>query len=186
MRDLLVGLFVLVGLGAIAYLSFSVGGLSYSGPGGLTIYALFDQTGGLKPRAPVVLSGVKVGQVTAITLDKTFRARVALDLDASLKLPSDTVASIVTAGILGDRYVSLQLGGEEQTLKSGDTLSFTESALILENLIGKFMYGRSNGSSENGSGDAGASSGGAAGGTAPPAASTSPPAPPAAKKGPGA
>ena len=78
LRDLLVGLFVVVGLCAIAYLSFSVGGLSYSGPGGLTIYAAFDQTGGLKPRAPVVISGVKVGQVTSIALDPSFRARVAM------------------------------------------------------------------------------------------------------------
>lgn len=187
MRDLLVGLFVLVGLAAVAYLSVSVGGLSYNGPGGLKVFALFDQTGGLKPRAPVVLSGVKVGQVKAITLDKTFRARVEFDLDKSLQLPTDTVASIVTAGILGDRYVSLQLGGEEQLLKSGDTLSFTESALILENLIGKFMYGRSgssdNGGSSgsNGSGGAGESGSGAPAGKAPASASPAP----AAKKGSG-
>jgi phospholipid/cholesterol/gamma-HCH transport system substrate-binding protein len=154
-RDLLVGVFVLVGLGAIAYLSFSVGGLSYAGPGGLTLYASFDQTGGLKPRAPVVVSGVKVGQVKSITLGNDFRARVELDVDNNLKLPVDTSASIVTAGILGDRYVSLQLGGEEQTLKSGDTLNFTESALILESLIGKFIYGK-NGS---GSSDTGAAPG---------------------------
>ena len=141
LRDLLVGVFVLAGLGAIAYLSFSVGGLSYGGPGGLQLIASFDQTGGLKPRAPVVISGVKVGQVTSISLGEDYRARVALDLDQRLQVPADTSASIVTAGILGDRYVSLQLGGEEQTLKSGDTLTFTESAVILESLIGKFMYG---------------------------------------------
>ena len=184
MRDLLVGLFVLVGLGAIAYLSFSVGGLSYSGPGGFTVYASFDQTGGLKPRAPVVLSGVKVGQVKAITLDKSFRARAELDLDPSLKLPTDTMASIVTAGILGDRYVSLQLGGEEQVLKSGDALNFTESALILENLIGKFMYGKSNGNSE--SGDQGGSSGGSSGSSSPEKSSGSAPAKPPTNKGSGA
>ncbi len=110
-RDFIVGLFVLAGLGAIAYLSISVGGLAYSGPGGLRLYALFDQTGGLKPRAPVVISGVKVGQVESITLDhKTTRARVLIDVDPSLRLSTDTTASIQTAGILGDRYVSLQLG----------------------------------------------------------------------------
>jgi phospholipid/cholesterol/gamma-HCH transport system substrate-binding protein len=143
LRDLLVGLFVLAGLGAIAYLSVTVGGLSYSGPGGLTIYAAFDQTGGLKPRAPVVISGVKVGQVTSIALDSSSRARVAMDLDQRLKLPTDTTASIVTAGILGDRYISLQLGGDDKLLGSGDSITFTESAIILESLIGKFMYGRS-------------------------------------------
>lgn len=142
LRDLLVGFFVLIGLGAIAYLSFSVGGLSYAGPGGFTLYASFDQTGGLKPRAPVVISGVKVGQVKSIALGKDFRARVEFDLDPSLKLPADTSASIVTAGILGDRYVSMQLGGDDKLLQSGDTITFTESAVILESLIGKFMYGR--------------------------------------------
>jgi phospholipid/cholesterol/gamma-HCH transport system substrate-binding protein len=139
-RDLLVGLFVLAGLGAVAYLSFTIGGLSYSGPGGLTLYAPFDQIGGLKVRAPVVISGVKVGQVSSITLGKDFRARVALDLDASLQVPVDTTASIVTAGVLGDRYISLQLGGEEQSLKSGDDIAFTESAVILERLIGKLIH----------------------------------------------
>lgn len=140
MRDFLVGLFVLAGLGAIAYLSINVGGLSYGGPGGLTVYAVFDQTGGLKPRAPVQIAGVKVGQVTAITLDKSFRARAALDLDKSLRLPADTSASIVTSGLLGDRYISLQLGGDEQLLKDGDEITFTESAVILERLIGKFIH----------------------------------------------
>jgi phospholipid/cholesterol/gamma-HCH transport system substrate-binding protein len=141
LRDLLVGLFVLAGLGAIAYLSFSVGGLSYAGPGGFRLVAHFDQTGGLKPRAVVDIAGVKVGQVKAITLDKSFRAAVELDLDPSLKLPVDSTASIVTAGILGDRYISIQVGGEEELLKSGDEISFTESAVILERLIGKLIHG---------------------------------------------
>jgi phospholipid/cholesterol/gamma-HCH transport system substrate-binding protein len=139
-RDFVVGLFVLAGLGAIAYLSFNVGGLSYSGPGGLTLYAAFDQTGGLKPRAPVVISGVKVGQVAAIVLGPDYRARARLDLDASLQLPTDTTASIQTAGLLGDRYVALQLGGEEQMLKPGEEITFTESAVILERLIGKLVH----------------------------------------------
>jgi phospholipid/cholesterol/gamma-HCH transport system substrate-binding protein len=139
-RDLVVGLFVLAGLGAIAYLSVNVGGLSYSGPGGLTLYASFDQTGGLKPRAPVVISGVKVGQVARIDLGPDYRARATFDLDESLALPTDTTASIQTAGLLGDRYVALQLGGEEQTLKSGDEITFTESAVILERLIGKLVH----------------------------------------------
>jgi len=141
-RDFVVGLFVLAGLGAIAYLSITIGGLSYAGPGGLKIFAHFDQTGGLKPRAPVELAGVKVGQVTAITLDDNYRAKVELDLDAGLELPADTSASIFTAGLLGDRYISLQLGGEEEQLKSGDEITFTESAVLLERLIGQFIYGR--------------------------------------------
>ncbi|MGH7818654.1 MAG: outer membrane lipid asymmetry maintenance protein MlaD [Candidatus Binatia bacterium] len=140
-RDFIVGLFVLGGLAAIAYLSITIGGLTYAGPGGLRIYAAFDQTGGLKPRAPVVLSGVKVGQVESIGLDDAYRARVEMNLDPGLELPVDTAASIVTAGLLGDRYVSLQLGGEEDVLKSGDEIAFTESALLLERVIGQFIYG---------------------------------------------
>jgi phospholipid/cholesterol/gamma-HCH transport system substrate-binding protein len=140
-RDTLVGLFVLAGLAAIAYLSISVGGLSYGGPGGLTLTALFDQTGGLKVRAPVVIAGVKIGQITAITLDpQSGRARVTLDLDKSLQIPVDTTASIMTSGILGDRYVSLQLGGDPTVLKPGEEISFTESAVLLERLIGKLIH----------------------------------------------
>ena len=148
LRDLLVGLFVLAGLGAIAYLSLSVGGLSARGPGGLTVYADFDEIGGLKPRAQVVISGVKVGQVASIALDDNYRARVKMDLDARLKLPIDTSASIVTSGLLGDRYVSLQLGGEPETLKPGDRIAMTESAVVLERLIGKLVYGGDRGKTE--------------------------------------
>jgi phospholipid/cholesterol/gamma-HCH transport system substrate-binding protein len=139
-RDLLVGVFVLAGILAIGYLSVSIGGLSYNGAGGLKLYARFDQTGGLKPRAPVVISGVKVGQVTAITLGDDFRARVDIDVDGKLTLPVDTSASIVTAGLLGDRYIALEVGGEEETLKPGEEIAFTESAVILERLIGKFIH----------------------------------------------
>jgi phospholipid/cholesterol/gamma-HCH transport system substrate-binding protein len=139
-RDFVVGLFVLAGLGAIAYLSMTVGNLSFHKAGALILFADFDETGGLKARAPVVISGVKVGQVDSITLDKDYRARVKMSLDDWLKLPVDTSASIVTAGVLGDRYISLQLGGEEKDLKAGDEIRFTESAVLLERLLGKFMY----------------------------------------------
>jgi phospholipid/cholesterol/gamma-HCH transport system substrate-binding protein len=125
---------------ALAWLSVRVGGLGYEGPGGLVVTADFDELGGLKERAPVVISGVKVGQVSGIALDPDYRARVTLDLDPALKLPTDSSASIVTAGLLGDRYISLQLGGDEALLKPGDRISFTESAVILERLLGKFVH----------------------------------------------
>lgn len=141
-RDFMVGLFVLAGLAALAYLSINVGGMSYRGPGGLVLYASFDEIGGLKTRAPVVIAGVKVGQVDAITLDDQFRARTTLNLDPSLKLPVDSTVSIVTAGLLGDRYLSIQVGAEPDTLRSGEEFSFTESAVLLERLIGKLIYNR--------------------------------------------
>jgi phospholipid/cholesterol/gamma-HCH transport system substrate-binding protein len=139
-RDLVVGLFVLAGLGAIAWLSIRVGGVQYRGEGGLELRATFDELGGLRPRAPVVISGVRVGQVERIELADDYRARVVIDVDARLRLPVDTSASIVTAGILGDRYVSLQPGGEEELLGPGDDIPFTESAVILERLIGRLVH----------------------------------------------
>lgn len=148
-RDLIVGLFVLVGLAAIAYLSLSIGGVSYSGPKGFLLIAKFDEIGGLKVRAPVVISGVKVGEVANIALNDDYRAKVTFTLDPSLKLPIDTTASIVTSGVLGDRYVSLQPGGDEALLKAGEEIEFVESAVILERLIGKLIHNADVGGGNN-------------------------------------
>jgi len=139
-RDLIVGLFVAVGLGAIAYLSIQVGGVSYAGRGGLVLHATFDQIGGLKSRAPVSVAGVTVGQVRDIQLDERLRARVTLEVEKSLQLPVDSSAAIQTAGLLGDQYVALEPGGEDQLLKNDDEIEFTESALSVERLIGKFVH----------------------------------------------
>jgi phospholipid/cholesterol/gamma-HCH transport system substrate-binding protein len=139
-RDLIVGLFVVVGLAAIGYLSIQVGGVNYKGPGGLKLLAVFDNIGGLKPRAPVAISGVTVGQVVSIDLDPTsLRARVTLDVDPKLQLSSDTSAEILTSGLLGDQYIGLTSGAETDLLKSGDEIGETHSALSLERLIGKFV-----------------------------------------------
>ena len=138
-RDLVVGLFVLAGLCAIGYLSIQVGGLSYTGPRGFILYASFDEIGGLKARAPVSISGVKVGQVTGVQLDDLLRARVRLDLDPSLELPIDSSAAIRTAGLLGDQFVAVEPGGEDELLKAGEEFDFTENALSIERLIGKFI-----------------------------------------------
>src|SRR5262245_64308032 len=94
-RDSLVGVFMLIGLAALAYLSLSIGGLSFGKPGGLKLFGDFNELGGLKTRAPVVIAGVKVGQVSSILLNENFRARVTMDLDDRLKLPVDTSASII-------------------------------------------------------------------------------------------
>jgi phospholipid/cholesterol/gamma-HCH transport system substrate-binding protein len=139
-RDVMVGLFVLAGLLAMAYLSFSIGGLGGGPPGGFRLLVGFDEIGGLKVRAPVVISGVRVGQVTSIDLGDDYRARVQLDVEPALELPVDTSASIMTAGILGDRYVSLQLGGEVDLLEPGDEITFSESAVLLERVIGKLVH----------------------------------------------
>jgi len=139
-RDFIVGLFVLAGLVALAYLSLKVGGVTYAGRGGTKLYAAFDQIADLKIRAPVELSGVTIGQVTGIVLDDDYRARVELSVRSDVELPIDTSASIVTSGLLGDRYITLELGAEDTVLADGEDIEYTESAVVLERLIGKFLY----------------------------------------------
>lgn len=140
LRDLVAGVFVVLGLGALGYLSVDLGNLTYRGPGGLVLEATFDEIGGLTVRAPVVISGVKVGQVEAIELDEDLRARVVMEVDASLDLPVDSAASIQTAGLLGDQFVAIAPGAETASLESGDELAFTESAISLESLIRRFVH----------------------------------------------
>jgi phospholipid/cholesterol/gamma-HCH transport system substrate-binding protein len=139
-RDFGVGVFVLIGLLAVAYLSVQLGGLSQAAPGGMMLQGRFDEIGGLSVRAPVVISGVKVGQVTAIELDEDLRALVVMDVDGNLALASDTSAAIRTAGILGDQFIALEPGAEEDLLVSGDELSFTESAFNMEKLVGTLVH----------------------------------------------
>ena len=138
-RDLIVGLFVAGGLAAIAYLSLQVGGLSYKGEGGLELVAAFDEIGGLRVRAPVAIAGVTVGQVTKIELDEVMRARVTIDIESGLELPIDSSAAIRTSGVLGDQFIALEAGGEDELLAAGEEIEFTENALSLERLIGKFV-----------------------------------------------
>jgi len=140
-RDLVVGLFVAVGLAALAYLSFQVGGLSWNTPGGLTLYATFDEIGGLKTRAPVVIAGVKVGQVTAIELDGDLRARVTLDVDPRVEVAADSSAAIRTSGVLGDQYVAIEPGAETERLGPEGTILYTSGAISLEKVIGGFVAG---------------------------------------------
>ena len=108
-------------------------------PGGFTLYATFDDIGGLKERSPISVSGVKVGQVVGVELDDLLRARVRMDLDPSLELSIDSTARILTSGVLGDQFISLEPGAEEDMLASGEEVEFTESALSIERLIGKFV-----------------------------------------------
>ena len=134
-RDLTVGLFVLAGLVAIGYLALYLGGRSYSGPGGVEMYASFDEIGGLRRRAPIRISGVRVGQIVAVDLDEFLRARLTLDLDPNLELPVDTRAEIRTQGVLGNQYLALEPGAEDELLEAGDEIAFTTGALVFERLV---------------------------------------------------
>jgi len=140
-RDLAVGAFVLAGLLAIAYLALQVGGLTLKREGGLVLFATFDDVGGLTPRAPVRISGVRVGQVETIDLDDDLRARVKLDLQDDLEISVDSAASIRTAGLLGDQFIALEPGAEDEVLGFGEQFSFTENAINLDKLIGTLVHG---------------------------------------------
>jgi len=142
--DLWVGLFVVAGLAAVLVLAMKVGNLStFNMSESYTLQADFDNIGGLKARAPVKSAGVVVGRVTSITFDNTtFRAQVSMVIDKRYQFPKDTFAKILTAGLLGEQYIGLDPGGDEQMLKAGDKITKTQSAVVLENLISQFMYNK--------------------------------------------
>jgi phospholipid/cholesterol/gamma-HCH transport system substrate-binding protein len=139
-RDLFVGLFVLLGLGALGYLSLQIGGLEFRTGERIVLRATFDDIGGLSPRAPVRVAGVKIGQVSAIELNEDLRATVSLDVEAGLDLSIDSSAAIRTAGLLGDQYIAVELGAEDEALADGDEFSFTESALSIDKLVGRLVH----------------------------------------------
>jgi phospholipid/cholesterol/gamma-HCH transport system substrate-binding protein len=142
--DLWVGIFVTAGVAALFVLALKVGNASsVSVSDGYKVIAEFDNIGGLKVRAPVKSAGVVVGRVEGISLDtRTFRANVAMRIDRRYPFPKDSSASILTAGLLGEQYVGMDGGGDEQNLKDGDRLKITQSAIVLEKVIGQFLYGK--------------------------------------------
>ena len=141
--EAVVGLFLVIAFLALLVLAFCVSGLSTMGHNNYyVVTADFDNIGGLKVRAPVSMSGVKVGQVVGITLNpKTFRAHVTMDIDNKIHdIPVDSSVSILTQGLLGSNYLSIGPGFEEKGLVSGDSFATTHSALVLEDIIGQLIY----------------------------------------------
>ncbi len=139
-RDLIVGLFVLVGLATLAYLSLQVGGIEFGAAKRIALEATFDDIGGLSVRAPVRIGGVKIGQVSAIGLDEESRPKVTLAVDAGVAISTDSTAAIRTAGLLGDQFISVELGAEDETLQSGEAFTYTESAFSIDKLVGRLVH----------------------------------------------
>ena len=137
-----VGLFELTGFGALLFLALKVGNLGVgSAAETYTLTANFNNIGSLKVRAPVRAAGVTVGRVQAIEFDNgEYQAKVTMVLAANYKFPKDTSASILTSGVLGENYIGLEAGGEETLLKSGSHIQITQSAVLLEQVIGRFLY----------------------------------------------
>ena len=142
--ETLVGLFVLLGLVALVFLALQAANLGSFGNGATyTVKARFDNIGGLKERAPVRSAGVNVGRVTGITLDgTTYQGEVTMEIREDYKFPKDTSAKILTAGLLGDQYIGLEPGPSEEFLAPGQVITLTQSAVVLENLIGQFLYNK--------------------------------------------
>lgn len=141
--DVWVGLFVLLGIVALAFLALRAGNLSsFSFAEGYAVQARFDNIGGLKVRAPVKSAGVVVGRVASIRFDdKSYQAIVTLNIEKPFQFPKDSSASILTAGLLGEQYIGLDAGGDDQMLAAGDSITLTQSAVVLERLISQFLYG---------------------------------------------
>ena len=143
--DFWVGLFVALGIIAIAFMALRVANQSTLSQGTTyEVVAYFHNIGGLKVRAPIKSAGVTIGRVTGIDLDSsTYQAKVTLAVGSDYQFSSDSSAGIFTSGLLGEQYVNLEPGGDTEMLQAGDTISFTSSALVLENLIGKLVTGMS-------------------------------------------
>lgn len=144
--EILVGLFMALFLGALVILAMKVSNLtSFSSGDGYTVSASFDNIGGLKNGAPVSAGGVRVGEVTSIVYDqKNYEAKITMNIQSQYTdFPLDTTASIYTAGLLGDQYIGLEPGADIDFLTDGDEITLTQSALVLERLIGQVLFSRS-------------------------------------------
>ena len=140
--DLWVGIFVVVGIGAIVFLALKVGNLtSLQAAPTYRLEAAFDNIGGLKVRAPVKAAGVVVGRVDVVHFDpKTYQAVVGMRIEQSVQFSKDTIASILTSGLLGEVYIGLDSGGDTAMLGDGGRIAKTQSAVVLEKLIGQFLF----------------------------------------------
>ncbi|MBX2882139.1 MAG: outer membrane lipid asymmetry maintenance protein MlaD [Granulosicoccus sp.] len=149
--EIMVGIFMMLFFVAMFMLAMRVSNLgSFGSSAGYDVEAYFENVGGLRVRAPVSAGGVKVGKVSAIAYDtETYQAKVTLTLDADYaSFPLDTSASIYTAGLLGEQYIGLEPGAEDDFLRAGDEIELTQSAVVLERLISQVMFDRSGGDAE--------------------------------------
>lgn len=152
--NLAVGAFVLLGLLALFFMALQVSNLGTTSSGSTyELKAYFDNIGGLKARAAVRSAGVVVGRVRQIQFDdQQYQALVILDMDSRYQFPKDTSAKILTSGLLGDNYIGLEPGGDPEMLKAADRIRMTQSAVVLENLISQFLYGKATEPSSSASG----------------------------------
>ena len=141
--EILVGLFVVLGALGLLFLALKAANLGSFSNGGETyvVRARFDNIGGLKARAPVRSAGVNVGRVTSVVLDtQTYQGLATMEINKNVVFPKDSSAKILTSGLLGDQYIGIEPGGDTNNLANGDVITQTQSAVVLENLIGQFLF----------------------------------------------
>lgn len=139
--EIVVGLFIIAGFLALAYLAFNLGEIAFfRGAGTYTVHAEFDNVAGVKEGASVQIAGVEVGRVDRIFLKDQY-ANLALQIDKDVEIPEDSMASVKSQGIIGDKYIQITLGGAEEPLEEGDLIVDTESSVDIESLISKFAFG---------------------------------------------
>ncbi len=138
--ELAVGIFILIGIFALGYISIRLGKLELIGGKGYHVYAEFEKAGGIKPGAVVEIAGVEVGKVKSIKLDENYQASVEIRILGDIKLQEDSIASIKTKGIIGEKYISITPGSSEQIIPNGGKIRETESAIDFEEIISKYVF----------------------------------------------
>ncbi len=140
--ELSAGLFLLIGIFALAFISIRLGKLEVIARGEYTVYAEFEKAGGVKTGASVEIAGVEVGKVKSVRLDKNYEALVELIINDKIKLQDDAIASIKTKGLIGEKYVQITPGGSDKVLTNGARIRETESPIDIEDAISKYIYGK--------------------------------------------
>jgi phospholipid/cholesterol/gamma-HCH transport system substrate-binding protein len=140
--ELAVGFFLLLGILSLAYISINLGKLEIVGREGYTVYAEFEKAGGIKPKAIVEIAGVEVGTVKSVGITSDYRARVEITIDKNIKLQEDAIASIKTKGLIGEQFLQISPGGSDKIIPDGGIIRETESALDIEDLISKYVFGK--------------------------------------------
>ncbi len=137
-----VGFFMLIGIFSLIYISVKLGRLEVLGTKGYTVYAEFDQVGGIKPGANIQIGGVTVGRVKGVKLDKNYEALLSFEIDNRVRLQEDSIASIKTSGLIGEKFVQITPGGSQKYIPDGGMIRDTESAIDIESLISKYIFGK--------------------------------------------
>ena len=139
--EVVVGIFILVGIFSLGYISIKLGKLEFIGGGRYEIYAQFDQVGGIKPGASVEIAGVEIGRVKSIGLDN-YQALLELSINTGIKVQEDAIASVKTKGLIGEKYIQITPGASEKILPGGGRIRETESAIDIEQLMAKYVFGK--------------------------------------------